>query len=78
MTDYCRNYRHPLSAPFAHSVRRIGRALVMVARQVIAECRRLNHGGDYLLLTGNKSRSLNSMAFKASLAQRYGDHHRCC
>jgi hypothetical protein len=75
---YFSNYLNPVGRALARSGCQIGRALATIARQVNDECHRLNHSGDHRLMTGTRCRRLESRAFRASLAQRYGDFRRCC
>jgi hypothetical protein len=55
----------------------IGEATV-IARQVYAELKRLNRGGNYREARISGSRRKRAQAFKDTLARRYREHNGCC
>jgi hypothetical protein len=53
------------------------RQVTNIVSEFYAEVRRLNHAGDCLTDASN-SRRQRTGAFKAALAQKYGNLNRCC
>jgi hypothetical protein len=49
-----------------------------IAREIYAELKRLNRGGDYRIARTSDSKRKQTQAFKAALTQRYREHNRCC
>lgn len=58
--------------------RRMASQAAVIAREIHAELKRLNHGGDYGMIRSSDCRRNQTRAFKAVLTRRYQQHSRCC
>jgi hypothetical protein len=77
MKDDRRNHRtHTLG--ITEWSQRLVTQVGVIARDIHAELKRLNHGADYGMIRGSDCGRNQTRAFKAALVQRYQDHNGCC
>jgi hypothetical protein len=75
MNDRSRNYRNLGISEWPW---RVASRVGVIAREIHAELKRFNHGGDYCIAARSPSRHDQIRAFKEFLVQRYQHHNRCC